>query len=140
MQAVIRARRRMRPKSPSEKARGVGKKRRWGVVAALIPPALATTGVVLYSHRVEIPRPGHEPMVAVTVSEVDIPPGTDLDQVIKNDQLILIEVPQDAVVDGTVTSVDQLRHRRTRVAILAGELILVDRLKIGRSDLVGTHR
>jgi hypothetical protein len=34
------------------------------------------------------------------------------------------------VIDGAVISVDQLRHRRDAVAILAGEQIPVSRLKI----------
>jgi hypothetical protein len=33
--------------------------------------------------------------------------------VIKNDQLELVQVPVHVIVDGTVTSVDQLSHRRT---------------------------
>ena len=65
----------------------------------------------------------------VIVSKVDIPARTDLDQLIKDDQFRAIEVPQDAVVGGAVTSIDQLSHRRTRVAILAGEQILVARIK-----------
>jgi Flp pilus assembly protein CpaB len=60
---------------------------------------------------------------------VDIPAGTDLNQLIKDDQFKLIEVPLDVVDDGTVTSVDQLSHRRTRVAIQAGEPILAGWLK-----------
>jgi Flp pilus assembly protein CpaB len=65
----------------------------------------------------------------VIVSEVDIPARTDLDQLIKDDQFRIIQVPQDVVVDGAVTSIDQLSHRRTREAILAGEQIPVARIK-----------
>jgi Flp pilus assembly protein CpaB len=61
---------------------------------------------------------------------VDIPAGTDLNELIKNDQLRLIEIPQNAVVDGAVTSVDVLKDRRNTVAILAGEQIVAGRLKI----------
>ena len=95
------------------------------VVSALILATLATAEVFTYARGV--PDTGGW-VVAVVVSSVDIPARTDLDQVIKNDQLKLVEVPLDRVVDGTVTSVDQLTHRRTRVAILAGELILAGRL------------
>jgi uncharacterized protein YcgI (DUF1989 family) len=97
----------------------------------LILTTLATASVVAYSRRLEIARAVNERIVAVIVFDVDIPAGTDLDQVIKKDQLKLVEVPADVVVDGTVSSVDQLEHRRTRVAIQAGELILAGRLKIG---------
>jgi Flp pilus assembly protein CpaB len=78
---------------------------------------------------VEIARAINERIVAVVVFDVDIPAGTDLDQVIRNDQLEIVQVRSDVVVDGTVTSVDQLEHRRTRVAILAGEPILAGWLK-----------
>jgi hypothetical protein len=96
------------------------------VVSALILATLATAGVLLYS------RPVHEPtgsMVTVLVSKVDIPARTDLDQLIKDYRFKLILVPLDVVDDGTVTSVNQLSHRRTRVAIQAGEPILAGRLK-----------
>ena len=99
------------------------------VVLALILTALATVGVLLYS------RPVHGPLLAgprvVLVSKVDIPARTDLDQLIKDDQFKLIWVPLDVVDDGTVTSVNQLSHRRTRVVILAGEPILAGWLKNG---------
>jgi Flp pilus assembly protein CpaB len=48
---------------------------------------------------------------------------------INDDQLRIIQVPPDAVVDGAVTSVDQLEHRRNTVAIQAGEQIPTGRLK-----------
>jgi Flp pilus assembly protein CpaB len=104
-------------------------KGRWLIVVAVILATLATAGVLLYDRGVDyLPKTGS--MVTVTVFEVDVPAGTDLDQLIKNDQLRLIEIPHDAVIDGAVISVDQLRHRRDAVAILAGEQIPVSRLKI----------
>jgi hypothetical protein len=101
------------------------------VVSALILATLATAGVLLYS------RPVHEPngsMVAVLVPKMDIPARTDLNELIKDDQFKLILVPLDVVDDGAVTSVDQLSHRRTRVAILAGEQILVAQIKAYERD------
>jgi Flp pilus assembly protein CpaB len=67
----------------------------------------------------------------VVVSEVDIRAGTNLDQLIKDDQFKGILVQLDVVDDGTVTSIDQLSHVRTRVAIQAGEPILAGWLKNG---------
>jgi hypothetical protein len=130
MQAVIRARRRRRPESLGEKAQGIARKGRGPVVGALILTTLATAGVVVSSHFVESSPVGDE-MVQVVVSKVDIPPRTDLDELVKDDQLKMIYVPERVVLDGTVTSVDQLQDRRNTVAILAGELILAGRLKIG---------
>jgi hypothetical protein len=96
------------------------------VVSALILSTLATAGVFMYARGV--PDTG-ESMVMVVVSKVDIPARTDLDQMIKDDQFRAIQVPDSVVVNGAVTSIDQLSHRRTRVAILAGEQIPVARIK-----------
>ena len=122
------------PEEPARNHRGiVTKGRGLVVVLALILTALATAGVLLYS------RPVHGPLLTgprvVLVSKVDIPAGTDLNQLIKGDQFRLILVPLDVVDDGTVTSIDQLSHRRTRVAILAGEPILAGWLKNGLSEI-----
>jgi hypothetical protein len=96
------------------------------VVSVLILATLATAGVFMYARGV--PDTG-ESMVMVVVSKVDIPARTDLDQMIKDDQFRAIQVPDSVVVNGAVTSIDQLSHRRTRVAILAGEQIPVARIK-----------
>ena len=106
-------------------------KTRWLVVLGLIYVA---TRLAIWGDSLLLPgvveRPvSRGPMVEVVVSKVDIPPGTDLDQLIENDQLRLIEVSQDDVVDGAVTSVDQLSGKTNTLAILAGEQILGGRLK-----------
>jgi hypothetical protein len=112
---------------PARNHRGIVTKGRGLVVfLALILTTLVTAGILLYS------RPVHEPTgstVTVLVSKVDIPARTDLDQLIKDDQFKLILVPLDVLDDGTVTSVDRLSHKRTKVAIQAGEPILAGRLK-----------
>ena len=131
MQVFIVARRKRLGRPPAERpARSTGRivvnGRGLVVVSALILATLATAGVFMYARGV--PDTGGS-MVVVLVSKVDIPARTKLDQVIKDDQFRLIWIPQDVVVHGAVTSIDQLSHRRTRVAILAGEQILVTRLK-----------
>ena len=63
------------------------------------------------------------------VSKVDIPAGTDLNEVIKDDQYKIIQVPESVVVDDAVTSVDQLRDGHNIVAIFAREQIPVARIK-----------
>jgi pilus assembly protein CpaB len=93
------------------------------VVLALILATVATAGVFLYARGLEKGVQDGGTMVAVVVSKVDIPARTDLDQLIKNDQFRSLEVPQDAVVGGAVTSVDQLRGKSNAVPILAGEQI-----------------
>lgn len=116
-----------RAEEPARNHTGIVTGGRGLVVLALILTALATAGVLLYARPVHGPL--HTGPLVVVVPEVDIPAGTDLDQLIKDDQFKGILVPLDVVDDGTVTSVDQLSHRRTKVAIQAGEPILAGWLK-----------
>ena len=93
------------------------------VVLALILATLATAGVFLYARGVEEDAKAGGTMVSVVVSEVDIPPRTDLNLLIKDDLFKVIPVNEAAYVDGAVTSIDQLADKNNAVAILAGEQI-----------------
>jgi pilus assembly protein CpaB len=93
------------------------------VVLALILATLATAGVFLYARGVEEDAKAGGTMVSVVVSEVDIPPRTDLNLLIKDDLFKVIQVNEAAYVDGAITSVDQLADKNNAVAILAGEQI-----------------
>jgi pilus assembly protein CpaB len=98
------------------------------VVLALILATVATAGVFMYSRGVKEEVNTGGTMVPVVVTEVDIPARSDLDQLIKDDQFRIIEVPASVVVDGAVTSVDQLAGKNNSVAILAGEQIPAARI------------
>jgi pilus assembly protein CpaB len=93
------------------------------VVLALILATVATAGVFLYAQGLEKEAEGGGAMVQVVVSEVDIPPRTDLNLLIKDDLFKVIQVNEAAYVDGAITSVDQLADKNNAVAILAGEQI-----------------
>ena len=95
----------------------------------VVAVVLILTAVVLSYPRGVQEEPDIFPVsrVAVVVSKVDIPAGTDMDQLIKDDQFRLIEVPKDAA-DGAVTSIDQLSDRHNSVKIWHGELIRVGRM------------
>ncbi len=99
------------------------------VVLALVLATLATAGVFMYSRGVKEEAKTGGTMVQVVVSNVDIQANTDLNELIKSDQFKIIEVPKDAVVDGAVTSTDQLKDRHNSVAILAGEQIPAARIE-----------
>ena len=98
------------------------------VFLALILATLATAGVFMYSRGVEEQAKTGGTMVQVVVSKVDLPARTDMDQLIKDDQFRIIQVPEGVVVDGAVTSLDQLAGKSNGVAILAGEQIPVARI------------
>jgi hypothetical protein len=127
MQATIRDRRRKRRSRAEREGTGRALMNSRRLIAFAILVTLATAGVFMSS--LGVPPSSGSPMVGIVVSEVDIPAGTDLDRLIKDDRFRLIVVPLAIVDDGTVTSVDQLRHKRARVVILTGEWIQASRLK-----------
>src|ERR671910_1401168 len=98
------------------------------VVLALILATVATAGVFLYAQGLEKDAEAGGAMVQVVVSEVDIPPRTDLNVLIKDDLFRIIQVNEAAYVDGAITSVDQLADKNNAVAILAGEQIPAARI------------
>jgi pilus assembly protein CpaB len=98
------------------------------VFLALILATLATAGVFMYSRGVKTEANTGGTMAQVVVSKVDLPARTDMDQLIKDDQFRIIQVPEGVVVDGAVTSLDQLAGKSNSVAILAGEQIPAARI------------
>jgi pilus assembly protein CpaB len=99
------------------------------VVLALVLATLATAGVFLYAQGVKEEANTGGAMVAVVVSKQDIAANVDLNELIKNDQFKIIQVPEVAVVEGAITSIDQLRDKHNSLAILAGEQIPVARIE-----------
>jgi pilus assembly protein CpaB len=98
------------------------------VFLALILATLATAGVFMYSRGVKEDVQTGGTMVPVVVTKVDIPARSDLDQLIKDDQFRIVQVPANVLVSGAVTSVDQLAGKNNSVAILAGEQIPAARI------------
>src|SRR4029450_5832923 len=98
------------------------------VFLSLILATLATAGVFMYSRGVEEEAKSGGTMVQVVVSKVDLPARTDLDQLIKDDQFRIVQVPESVVVDGAVTTIDQLAGKNNSVAILAAEQIPAARI------------
>lgn len=101
------------------------------VVLALILATIATAGVFLYSRGVKQEAIKGGDLQDVIVAKVDIPANTDLDQLIGAGQFELLQVPVDAVVNGAVTDLSQLRGRRNSAFILAGEQIPLSRVESG---------
>src|SRR5262245_23250614 len=101
------------------------------VVLALILASIATAGVFLYSQGVKKDAIEGGDLTDVIVSKVDIPANTPVDPLIEQEQFEILQVPADAVVDGSVTDLSQLRGRTTTAYILAGEQIPVARVQGG---------
>ena len=106
------------------------------VIAVAFLLAMSATFVVyLYMRGVEQRSTGGE-MVAVVVSDEDIPAGTQLDELIAEDHFSTIRVPEDAVVRDAVLNVQSLQGRETSAPVLAGEQISTTRLR-GSEQLPG---
>ena len=101
------------------------------VVLALILATIATGGIFLYSQGVKQDAIKGGDLRDVIVSKVDIPANTELDELIAASQFELLQVPVDAVVDGAVTDLSQLRGHRNSAFILAGEQIPISRVETG---------
>ena len=102
------------------------------VVLALVLATVATVGVFLYSQGVkEDARTGGD-LVTVYVSKVDIPANTDLNTLIAQGDFVTNEIPRDALIEGAITEITELRNRRNNVFIVAGEQIPVSRVQGGK--------
>ena len=106
------------------------------VIAVAFLLAMSATFVVyLYMRGIEERSTGGE-MVAVVVSDEDIPVGTQLDELIAEDHFSTTRVPEDAVVRDAVLNVQSLSGRETSAPVLAGEQISTTRLR-GSEQLPG---
>ena len=101
------------------------------VVLALVLATLATVGVFLYSQGVKEDAKTGGDLLTVIVSKVDIQVNTDLNPLLDQGQFTTLEVPQDALVQGAITDVSQLRDRKNNAFILAGEQIPLSRVEGG---------
>jgi pilus assembly protein CpaB len=98
------------------------------LVVALVVAAAAAGAVYLYTDSV---RKEAESGVQVIVAKQDIATGTTLDALIDENQFTIVEVPEDIVIAGAVTDLEQLRGRVNSSPILAGEQIPSARLAGG---------
>ena len=106
------------------------------VIAVAFLLAMSATFVVyLYMRGIENRSTGGA-SVAVVVSNEDIPAGTQLDELIAEEQFSTIRVPEDAVVRDAVLSIGELNGRETSAPVLAGEQISTTRLR-GSEQLPG---
>src|SRR5436309_2225532 len=102
------------------------------VVAAFVLAALATVAVFAYTNSVKKDAKAGQTLVQVVVAKQDIPTGTSLNALISSGAFKTQSVPQDALVPGAVTSLDQLKNNQTTSPILAGEPISTARLSGGQ--------
>ncbi len=96
------------------------------VVALAVLLAVAAAGaVVLYTNGVKKAAESGGSLTTVIVATQDIPANTSLNALIEAGGFKELAVPADAVVDGAVTSLAELRGQTTTAPIVANEQLTV---------------
>ena len=106
------------------------------VAIAVVLAVLAAVGVIVYTNQVRN-NATSEGTTAVIVSTQDIPAGTALDPLIQQGVFATVNVPNDAFVQGAITSQTQLQGQTTAAPIYANEQIPPDRLATGKGNILG---
>ena len=107
------------------------------VAIAVVLAVAAAAAVVLYTQGVKEEAEEGGGLTPVIVATVDIRANEALDPLLAQDVFQQIQVPGDALVQGAVTDVEQLRGTSTTSAILANEQIPATRLSTGELPLGG---
>lgn len=102
------------------------------VVALAVLLAVAAAGaVVLYTNGVKKSAETGGSLTTVIVATQDIPANTRLDELVDSGGFKELSVPADAVVDGAVTSLVELRGQSTTAPIVANEQMTASNLSSG---------
>jgi hypothetical protein len=102
------------------------------VAIAVVLAVLAAAGVIVYTNSLE-KTITTEQTTEVVVSTQGIDANTPLGPLVDAGVFDLIRVPNEAVVPGAVTVIEDLRDDTTSLPILPNEQIPVDRLAAGQS-------
>jgi pilus assembly protein CpaB len=98
------------------------------VVLAFLLAIGATAAVFLYVNGVRHDATSGGETTQVIVSKQIIPSGTALDGLVSSGAFVTKSIPTEDVVDGAVTSIQQLQGKTTSQTILAGEQIPLGRV------------
>ena len=98
------------------------------VAIAIVLAVAAAAAVILYTQGVKEDAVRGGDLTPVIVSTQEIPANQQLDPLIDQGIFTEIQLPNDALVEGAVTDVEQLRGVTTSTPILANEQISTKRL------------
>jgi Flp pilus assembly protein CpaB len=104
------------------------------VAIAIVLAIVAAAAVILYTNQVREDAITDE-ATQVVIATQDIQAGTQLDPLLTQGVFDTINVPNDALVEGAVTTLGQLQGQTTTAPILAREQIPTSRLATGQSEL-----
>ena len=114
------------------------KTRGLAIAVAFLLAIGATSAVYMYIQGVRRDVKGRTSnMVSVLVSKQDIPAQTNLDNLVSGGSFTTLQVPQDALVQGAVTDLSQLKGKSTAFPILQGEQITTARLQGSSTQVEG---
>jgi Flp pilus assembly protein CpaB len=104
------------------------------VAIAVVLAVLAAVGVIVYTNQVRT-EVTEQDTVAVVVANQDIAANTNLDPLIDQGVFEFVRVPEDALVAGAVTTVEELQGETTVAPVFAREQIPTTRLSSGAGDV-----
>ena len=107
------------------------------VAIAVVLAIVAAAAVILYTNGVKNDAVTGGALSVVVVSKQDIAANTNLNPLLDEGAFTELRVPTDAVVDGAVTSMDELRGQTTTAPILANAQIASARLSGGEAPQGG---
>jgi len=101
------------------------------VALAVLLAVLAGAAVILYTNGVKQAAETGGDLKPVIVATQDIPAGTALDPLIEQGAFKELNIPVEAVVQGAVTSLSELRGQTTTAPIVANEQLSTSSLSSG---------
>jgi Flp pilus assembly protein CpaB len=107
------------------------------VAIAVVLAIVAAAAVILYTNGVKNDAVTGGALSVVVVSKQDIAANTNLNPLLDQGVFTELRVPSDAVVDGAVTSISELRGQTTTAPVLANEQIASARLSGGEAPKGG---
>ena len=96
---------------------------------ALLLAVAATAAVAIYVRNVEERSEEASNMVQVIVAKDDIIAGERLDELLSRGAFRTEAVPEDSLVEGAVTSLDELEGKTTSSPIVKGEQVTIARIE-----------
>ena len=104
------------------------------VAIAVVLAVLAAVGVIVYTNQVR-EQVTIEETVPVVVSNVDIAANTNLSPLIQEGAFEIVRVPDDTLVSGAVTTLEELENQTSVAPIFAREQIPTTRLSSGAGNV-----
>ena len=101
------------------------------VALAVLLAVLAAAAVVLYTNGVKKDATSGGELATVIVATESISAGTSLDTLIDSGAFKELNVPTDAVVEGAVTSLSELRGQTTTTPIVANQQLATSSISSG---------